>query len=711
MKEKKAEKAPFSDKDLQFWRNEIKMARQKREEVATQYGWDDNLERYIPKPHKKDGVVNADVNIGADFRDVERKKAALFYDMPEVSLSVAQDRELPVPEGVQLPAPLYLSTLVVWQQELLNALLGPQHANVKPTVLQAIFDCLCPSGLGPVTIGYQCTFNTVKQAVPVIDPETQLPVMKPVPALAQAAAFLGVTPAPMPEPLTEEIDVEIPIHERFFVSNVSPKAALIPHTWRSTQYQRAPWLGHDWKKPTSQVIREHSLPKTWKGAAEEDVKPHFEDKAQVEDDAAADPFVTGVEIYYRKQLRSDKEEHPEALMKLVLADGKDEPIEHRPCPYQDFDETGAMTEPSLKGFTVRPLALRQLTDSAWIPSDCSITRALTRELEKFREQSIRQRDTNHNVILFDTDAIDPTAKDKVVNGPGGKWVGVTKGALAQGKDAIMAQAAQMTLGRENFIAQDYIEKDREQILGIGANQVGVQTKGKKTATEQSIVQRNSEARFEQERQAVLAWFVNDVVMPFDTLVLRYADERIAVQILGEVRGKLWNQFKSYLAGGYKYELRVDSGKYLDIEADRRQWLQMYNQVRPDPMVNPRPILKKLGATWGIDPAEFVVEPQPPQKELKASIAIKGEHLDPALPQFALMVSLLRQGGWEISEDDVRMAQQQAQAHTGGMMPISGVGPSPQSKNNPQHPGGAPTAPTLNQHQMDESGEQPGPKVM
>jgi hypothetical protein len=193
--------------------------------------------------------------------------------------------------------------------------------------------------------------------------------------------------------------------------------------------------------------------------------------------------------------------------------------------------------------------------------------------------------------------------------------------------------------------------------------------------------------------------------------LRYADQRIATKILGEARGQLWATFKQHLAGGYGYNLHVDSGKYLDIEASRHQTLAEYGQLRKDPLINPKVLIDSVAEKFGHDPAEFYVPPSPPQKELKASIAIKGEHLDPALPQFALMVSLLRQGGWEITEDDVRMAQQQSQAQTGGMMPISGVGPAPGGSGRaPEHPGMMEKAPTINQHVVDQTGDRSGPKV-
>jgi hypothetical protein len=700
---------PFDAKDLSFWRTEIQQARQKREDVASTYGWDDNLKRYVPKPNKTaDGKLNYEVNIGADFRDVERKKAALFYDTPQVSLDVTQDREI-APATPQTP-PLMLSTLALWHQEILNELLGPQHANVKPTILKAIFNCLCPSGVGPVSVGYQVTMRTMTTQAPVLNPLGQ-PVMQPVDPLAQIGAVMGITPPPVPVPMMQEIEVEVPIEERWFVSGFSPKALLIPISFRDTDFQRAPWLGKDWRKPVSQVRREYGLPKDWvAGVADDEQKPYFDNQTpETGEDDAGDPYVSGVEITYRAQLRAEEEVHPDAMRQLVLVDGKDTPLVHRDSPYQDFTETGELTDDSLRGFVDRPLVLRDLSDSAWIPSDCAVTAALTKELEKFRTDSVKQRANSRRVILFDSAKIDPSAKDKIEQGTIGMFVPVVEGALLQGKDAVMQEVAQPSLGRETFMAQDIIERDREQILGIGANQSGVATRGRKTATEQTIVQRNSEARFEQERQRVLEWYL-DVVSAFDTLVLRYADARIAVKILGEGRGQLWAQHKGALAGGYAHALRVDSGKYLDVEADRRQMLQFYNQVRQDPFINPRLILKDLAEKFGYDPAEFIVEPPKPQKDLKASVTIKSEMLDPALPQFPIMIALLRQGGWEISETDVQLAQQQALAQTGGMLPVSGVGPDPKGGGMIGHPGAAPKAPTINQHQADLTGDRSGPKV-
>ena len=717
MSELRTDKIAFTDKDLSFWRSEIKAARQKREDMAEQYGWKQNLERYAPKALRsglKANAADSDINMGVDFADVERKKAALFFDTPSLGLKVTQDREITPRNTMEAQAlasagkPLQLSTLLSWHQDLINTMLGPQRANAQHAVTKAIFECLCPSGIGPVSVGYQVTMKKVKRETPVLD-ETGNPMMEPVPALEQVTSALGLTPPPAPKPLTQIVDVEIPIYERWFISPFSSKSILIPASFKDTEYRRAPWMGNDWRKPTSQVRREYRLPKDWKANADEAVKITFDDPMgdQQDDATAGDPYVTGVEIYYRTELRSDTEVHPEAMRKLVLVDGHDTPLVHLDSPYQDFTEDGVMTPDSLTGFCVRPLTLRDLSDSAWVPSDCSVTRQLTREGEKYREQVLDQRDGNKLVIAFDSDKIDPTAIDKIKASHGVVWVPLVGGALAQGADAIMKQVAQPAVGRETYMGMDVVDRDRERVLGIGANTAGAQTKGRRTATESTYVNRNSEARFEQERQRVLKWFL-DVCAAFDTLLLRYADKRIAVEVLGDVRGKLWATFKGHLAGAYGYSLSVDSGKYLDIEADRQQALQMYGQTRKDPMINPRPILREIAAKWGHDPAEFVVEPEPTQKEMKASISFKAtEDFNPLNPSFAINVELARQAGWQISEDAIKLAQGQA----GGMSIVSGTAPDPKAQGRPEHPGMMQKAPTINQHVVDASGDRSGPKVM
>ena len=77
---------PLSPEDLTFWRAEIDRARTLRNDVIARWDSVGNLERYTPESVKTNNLLDARVNVAKDFSDVERKKAALFYDTPEIAL-------------------------------------------------------------------------------------------------------------------------------------------------------------------------------------------------------------------------------------------------------------------------------------------------------------------------------------------------------------------------------------------------------------------------------------------------------------------------------------------------------------------------------------------------------------------------------------------------------------------------------------------------
>jgi hypothetical protein len=243
---------------------------------------------------------------------------------------------------------------------------------------------------------------------------------------------------------------------------------LLPVEFRDTDIRRAPWVGEDFSMPLSQFRAEYGIP--------EDVdiptggeKPYFGADDSRERDG--DPEVTGVYLEYRAMLFG-KSTHPKAVWCLVLVDGMDQPIKHGPSQHQTIGEDGRLTPDSLPDYTILPLWIRDLPDSAWVPSDSTITAPLTKEINKYRTQSIEQRESARSVILYDPSLITPETKQKIEQGEINTMVPVTPGALAQGPQAIMAQVATASQGRESYLGQDYIQQDRERVLGISANQTG-----------------------------------------------------------------------------------------------------------------------------------------------------------------------------------------------------------------------------------------------
>jgi hypothetical protein len=682
---------------LSAFKSEIDRARKARKHAAETYDWDGNLKRYVPLPAGSGDQKRWDVNVGVDFQTVERKKAALFYDTPAVSF-IPEDASAPVgppspPPGEGQPpppAPMTFGTLCYLHQRLVNGLLSHQYADAKRVVSKVLFDTLCASGFGLIQVGYDVV--TVDVPAPVqMDPLTGMPLESP----------------PVP----------VPVHEDWYLARVSPYAELLPADHRDTDIDSAPWVGYDFEWPLSEVRRRFKLPPDWKpkagGGSEE--KPYYKDDLLSEQDTSngKEVVVCGSVIQYRMAALSgptDQAPHPLAIADLVLIDGEDEQLKHEASPCQTIGDDARMTPDSVTEFMLKRLTLRDRTDQAYVPSDCTVTAPLVKELNKYRSITVRNRDANFMAMLYDPEKLNPEVKEKLDKGQFA--IPLEPGMLDGGIDKVAAQIGQVTQSRENWTGQDYIERDIERMHGIGANQVGQQSANSKTATEVQTVQRNTEARFEQERQRVLEWYV-DVVRVFDALVLRYADERTAVKVLGLAAGQAWAANKQALAGMYRYEIQIDSGKYLDVEANKRQLTQLLNMVGQSQHVNIVPVLKKIATAYGIDPAQMVID-QPPKAQPdppKVNVTVSADHLNPALPQFKIVLEILAQGGYVISPEAIAAAtaQAQIQATVQGALGNTIETPTPQPGTAaPQITETLPKMPTLNQHQSEETGNLTGP---
>jgi hypothetical protein len=148
---------------------------------------------------------------------------------------------------------------------------------------------------------------------------------------------------------------------------------------------------------------------------------------------------------------------------------------------------------------------------------------------------------------------------------------------------------------------------------------------------------------------------------------------------------------------FSCEIVIDSGSYVDVEERKRQDLQLYNLTAKDPTLNRSVIQARLATDFGLDPAAWLVTKQPEEKPEPptVSIAVKPEDLDPMLPSYVGTYAILTAGGVKGLPPP---------------QPVAVMPPAPQP-NEPGHGGMAELTPRLNQHQLSESGESSGPKVM
>lgn len=652
--------------------------------------WKKNLEAYAPPPEDQvKDRTDYEVNTNVDFRQAEQKKAQLWFDTAQVQLnpleplSEAVLNAVPQPDGSSQEQKL--SAAITLHQTVLNSLLGPDGVNAKRTLQSAILDVLVPAGWGVTHIGYTSYTKDVE------------------------------TPDPMnPDPFAPPITVKVPVYEEYFWSRLSPSALLVPTTFRSTDFDKAPWLAIEFTDlPLSQARREYgeTIPADFRGSSkaynrEEDLRD-IEHSRQY-DTSAYDPFVCGTTVYYYEPTLNPQAFHPKRVCELVLIDGIDIEVRHRYCPCQSLDEQGRLTADSMMGYPIHVLMLRDVPDDNHVPSDSSMTRILTDELNQFRSQVLKSRDASIPYAFYDQDIIPPDKIERMTNGDYGPMIPIEGGRLNAANPPVLP-GLKPQLSRETYAGQDVIERDLERTLALGSNQTGATNQTRRTATEIATMQSSVDTRLAGEQQKVVDFFCSGV-RKLDALIQRYSDRPQITQILGDDGTKMWMLWdKTHIAGRYAYTIKPDSQIHQDAAADRQQDLAFYNLTARDPFINRMELARRLALKWGFNPDKLVGPPPapgPPQPNVQ--VRVQASDLDPRLPQFPFAVEILQQSGYKISPETLQNAVMLAGRATAmGSLPDDITPPKDTMTPPTEHPGPAERTEPIDKHQSDLTGALPG----
>lgn len=665
-------------KPVGYWRQQVALALQARR--VHEPWWDANLKAYAPSPEQSPDRYGEHVNTNRDFVLVERKKADLFYQRPEVTLQPSPLLEQPRPQldsltgqpvrDPQTGQPVLVSDLpaLAAHEQLVNEHLGPDRVDAVLMVHQALFDVLCTSGIGWTVMGYESV------TVPVAQPDPRLP------------PELGVMQT-----------VEVPLHERCFWHYVPPKRMVIPASWKSTEWDRAPFLGHVFTLPRAVAQRKFQLPEDFTPA-----KPGEGLSFRPAEDEDTADTITGIELWYRSALFRDDIRHPEHLTHLVLLDGLDVPALEEDCPYQTLDDRGQLTPDSLLGFPVHPLTVRVLTDSAYPPSDCTIIRPLVNELNKFRAQMVEYRDALTLRWQYNTDLAPIEAVGKFQRSAIGGMIGVPGDAFQQ---QWIKELPHGSMPRESFTSNDYIDSDIARTCGIDAAGAGVQSTSSATATEIQTVQANANARLDFERGRVLHWYVRGVTK-FSTLLQRYLSVEDATTMVGPEAAQGWDDWRRRVPSALAFTAMPDSALRVDQAIDRKQALDFYQFVVNDPYVQKgrAKLLERLFRKYHLDPTGIVVAPDPPRPQpAPATLAFKGE--DFVAPQAPIVVELVNQSGWQISPQAVQ--QSQGLLLQAAQLAAADAAAQVRPAGDTRHGGAQPRAEGLSKHHAEQTGALPG----
>jgi hypothetical protein len=668
--------------DIRFWRGEL--ARSKAVAEPLWPGWQTNVDYYTGTSADAKAALasNRDyVNINADFYQVELKRAQLFFERPDLQLERKGTFFLAdpmTPEGKREATAEEIGVLLHAHKILLNELLGPDHADVLTTVKLALKDCLCPSGFGATKIGYEPTVEE----------------MAPPPQLGD---MMG---------LKETISK--PIHESWYWNRIPAKKYRIPAEFSSTDYDKAPWLAMDFRMPLTLGRRAFTLPPDFQGTRTRDDRL-LNDQAQ--GNGASDlAYLDGTELwYYAAQVDGDAI-HPQLIRRHVLVEGVDAFVEKSvDSPYQTLLPTGRLSGDSMIGFPIHVWTLRDVPDSAYPPSDCTMTRPLVRELCTFRTQMVQARDANRPRVLYDAIKLPPAVIDQIAAGTLGDLIAVEEGALAQGIGAIMQQVAPATTPRETFTANDYIQRDLDKTLGIDAAGAGIADDAQESATKTNEISRNRNVRINAEQRQALGIYLKGVAK-FSALVLRYMTPELATPYVGAQAAQLWGAWdKQGTDHRIAFDAKPDSQLSLDAAVQRKFWLDIYQFVVNDPGANRTAILSKLIEVAGENPQEFLTSEVPEEKpKSNFTFAFKGEDL--IGPQAPIVLEILAQNGLQISPDALAAAQDQLlQAQVLGVRDASGAPVPAATKTPAPHGGPAEQVRPLSQQTADRSNNRPAPQ--
>lgn len=631
---------PLAKDQIEQWKEDLEQARSVRKSV--QAWWDANVKAYAPDVTSSPDDYGATVNTNRDFTLVERKKADLFYQQPDVQA---------------VPSPLMVGQepILDTHTAILNARLGVHGVDAKDLVHRVLFDVLCPSGTGFSVMGYE-QFGPMQET---IDPTTGQPV-----------------------------SVQVPVFSDVFWRWISPKQILIPKSFRSTRWDDAPWLGFEFEWPVAVAAAKGWAPPNFEGGESSDAELYFDHGIEA---SANTKVVKGTFLFYKSCLYRPDRPHPQHQSMLVFIDGVEAPVEHKDSPYQSLNEQGTLTPDSLIGFPIHPLTIRQLSDSAYVPSDCTISRPLVNELNRFRGQMVEQRNANIMRWMYNTDVLPPSALDKIVTSPLGGMIGVP-GEAYVGEGAIK-ELPHGSFPRENFSFNDYLDNDLSRTHAVDANGSGAQSSGDTTATEANIVQSNVNARLGLERGVVLDWFIKGCTK-YSTLIQRFLTVQEAAIIVGPKQAMAWDQWRKTVPAAMAFTALPDSALRHDLASERKRALDEYAFFAKDPMIDRMKLLKHLLPRLHY-PFDVLVQQQPEQKPEppKLTLSIGAADLDPMSASYGNVYQVLTQMGMKnLAEPSVDPVQ----AH---MMQAANEATVAMAK----HPGKVAPAESLSKHQTDLTG--------
>lgn len=633
--------------------------------------------------------------VPSDFYYLVTKTPQLFYRLPDV----VAEPDMP---GLEDAAIVFRAAL--------NKKLGPKGVNVLPKVKQVIFDVLCPTGFGALVVGYQTVIGE-PPTIPVQVGEEPDPDAPPPPIMG---GILGLS-APMP---MRPVFADAPniVAKWFFISHVRPGDLIVPPDFVGTDFDEAPYLG----------IRF------------EEAIPDGEDEGgdQKDDDRRLSPLPgsaqaarrktrKGAEVWYRAHLFDADVQHPDKIRMFKLYDDETDqmPIQVRDHPHQRYKTPAGELKEGMKGYPIKPVVLRYVSDTWMVPSDATMARNTADELSKGRTQMLRSRDRNMPQWGFDATRVDKDMQAKIERNE------IQGGIPFNGpvQDAT-APIQKGTAPKETYTFEDYAERTLDRIWRLPPNSRGELDAKSRTATEQQIAASSSQEAHQEDRSVILSWYVDKVVTAFASLMQLYATETEYVELVGSDAQRLksippeiaqaakqagqdakvlvpWNN--DLIKGPFSFKARPNSQLYVDAAQEAKRKMDTYQFFANSPTVNKAELERQILLDMGYDTSRVCQAPPPKEAQPPGvSLSVKGDDFNPLMPQAPILLDALSKLGVPIDLEALQAAMavaQQVPPETGDDAEHGAVPANPET----EHGGAVAQAEPLSKHAASETGNMQG----
>jgi hypothetical protein len=655
---------PASEKEGLRWKTEIERAEEKRK--RNHQLWKENTAamagRATGLPEDKDFVV-----VNKDYPRVKQKISQICFDIPEVTLKPRQEA--------------YRGAVYQFQAVLNYLATSEDRMNAQPVIDEVLTDVLCAAGIGAAKVGYENT--TVNVDMPM-DPAEVPPELQP------AMLATGQVPSiPTPKP----------IYENYYLERISPAKLLIPEDFTGSDFDKAPWLGFEFRLTLDEVKRKYKVPADFNGGSTDDNRIAAE-PAFTASNSARGSSVKCYEIWYWASRRDKDALHPKHMRRCVYIEGIEKAVLVEDSPFQNVIYQGGKSVgvSGVTRFPIRVLTLTYISDQAIPPSDCTISRPQVKELWKSRTQMMLQRERGFSIRTVDQSRVDEDVLAKIESGDIGDILPVDGPG-----DEIFHQIAPASYPRENFQFDNIISDDLDEMWSMGGPALGGETRSETTKYEVRAMQGGMAVRLNYERGKFQRWWTG-VMRCVGDMVQMFADDEDYIEVVGpDGTRELQAWDKTTVAGDFVYSIKPDSGVYLDAAQERQDAVRLYQMMANEPHINRVKLVESVISKHHIDPTHVVIPDLPPKPapEPNLSFRFAGEDINPSNPNFPIVMTILQQGGIPIPPEIIAAAQQKAEQMNLATALVGAAGAESQgAPPQTQHGGAAQQQAPLSKHAAD-----------